>query len=65
MPSFVDDKQATGRLGLILSSQTAGYTITKLLSGIAMDRIDPMVAFVFALWGTALSLLLMSSKPFI
>ncbi|KAF7260962.1 hypothetical protein EG68_01490 [Paragonimus skrjabini miyazakii] len=60
MPSFVDDKQATARLGLILSSQTAGYTITKLLSGIAMDRMNPIMAFVFALWGTALSLLFMS-----
>ncbi|KAA3675712.1 MFS transporter, OPA family, solute carrier family 37 (glycerol-6-phosphate transporter), member 4 [Paragonimus westermani] len=60
MPSFVDDKQTTARLGLILSSQTAGYTITKLLSGIAMDRMNPMMAFVFALWGTTLSLLLMS-----
>ncbi|TGZ73700.1 hypothetical protein CRM22_001357 [Opisthorchis felineus] len=48
------------QLGVILSSQTLGYTITKLVSGIFMDQLNPSAVFVFTLWSTAVSLFFMA-----
>ncbi|OON19048.1 hypothetical protein X801_05088, partial [Opisthorchis viverrini] len=54
------DRLDATQLGIILSSQTLGYTTTKLVSGIFMDQLNPSAVFVYTLWSTAGSLFFMA-----
>ncbi|KAH8850951.1 protein transport protein SEC13 [Schistosoma japonicum] len=47
-------------LGSIITVQTLGYTVTKLIGGILMDRLNPLQVFTYSLISVSGSLLLLS-----
>ncbi|CAI2723930.1 unnamed protein product [Schistosoma spindalis] len=47
-------------LGSIITAQTLGYTVTKLIGGILMDHLNPLRIFVYSLISASGSLFLLS-----
>ncbi|CAH8459703.1 unnamed protein product [Schistosoma turkestanicum] len=52
--------KADTHLGSIITAQTLGYTVTKLVGGILMDHVNPLQIFIYSLISASGSLFLLS-----